>query len=58
MILCHEVIWFDKLRSTYCMRPKGHAGKHSVEYDEVTPKSEEVKSKAQPSEDSNARQDN
>lgn len=30
MILCQELIWLDKRRSTYCMREKGHAGKHNI----------------------------
>jgi len=33
MILCSEVIWTGKLTSTYCMRLRGHKGKHSIEPD-------------------------
>ena len=28
---CAELIWIGKLNSTYCMREKGHPGKHHVE---------------------------
>jgi hypothetical protein len=31
MILCHEVIWLSKSSSTYCMRERGHEGKHNIE---------------------------
>ena len=31
MILCHEVIWLTATTSTYCMRERGHAGKHNIE---------------------------
>jgi len=31
MILCHDVIWLSKSSSTYCMRERGHAGKHNIE---------------------------
>jgi len=31
MILCHDVIWLSKYSSTYCMRERGHAGKHNIE---------------------------
>jgi hypothetical protein len=29
-MLCQEIIRTSKLTSTYCMRPKGHSGKHYI----------------------------
>jgi hypothetical protein len=42
MILCQEIIWLstDKV-NTYCMREKGHSGKHNIVNEE--PKEEEEK---------------
>jgi len=28
--LCQELIWTGKTTNTYCMRKKGHAGKHNI----------------------------
>lgn len=34
--LCQETIWLDPMgrRSTYCMRQRGHEGKHNIENSE------------------------
>ena len=44
MVHCHEVIWVDPpLVSTYCMRERGHEGKHSIDPKFVEPEKTEKK---------------
>lgn len=30
MQTCQELIWIDSRTNTYCMREKGHPGKHNI----------------------------
>jgi hypothetical protein len=43
MILCSEIIWTGKTTSTYCMRERGHEGKHSIDPEFVEPEKTEKK---------------
>ncbi len=41
---CQELIWLSETSNTYCMRKKGHTGKHSVQPEPP----EEMKEKTKP----------
>lgn len=42
IILCQELIWLDKADkvNTYCMRERGHTGKHNIVNEEPVEKVE------------------
>jgi hypothetical protein len=46
--LCQELIWIEGAEghaNTYCMRPKGHPGKHNIENAEPPEKPKKEKDK-------------